>query len=360
MPDALPIVPPDAIDAPWLTAALRASGHDVEVRGVTTEQIGTGQIGDTFRLTLDYAGGPPAGAPRSVIGKFPSANAESRQAARLFRIYQAEALFYRELAATAGMRVPHPYLALFDEETHDFVLLLEDLGHLRGGNQMTGCTLAEARVVVREAARLHASHWEDPRLYASSWINRPETAWSFYTAEQMRGVWPGFVERHGPSLAPEVLDVARRLVEGFDRWNAPRGGPRSLAHNDLRPDNLLLGDRNGVPEVVVVDWQTMTFSYGASDLTYFLSGALPPDMRRAHEAEFIASYLEELARGGVRDYGEREFMRDYRHFSFTAAAIAIGSSMSVKRTERGDAMFMAMLEGAARHVLDLDALAVLA
>lgn len=353
-----PIVEPQAVDAAWMTRALRAAGYAVELESLAVVPIGTGQIGDTFRYTPAYAGDVPPHAPRSLIGKFPAANEDSRRAARHFGIFKAEAYFYAELATSAGMRVPRPLLSLFDEATHDFVLLLEDLGHLRVGNQMVGCTLAEARVVVREAARLHASHWEDPRLYAADWIHRPRTAWGFYTAEQMRSVWPGFVERHGPGLAPEVFEVARRLVAGFDRWNAPRSGPRCITHNDLRPDNLLLGEGDD-PEVVVVDWQTMTFNCGAIDVGYFLGGALPVEQRRACEPELLASYLDELARGGVRNYGEAEFMRDYRHFAFTGAVMAIGSSMSVKRTERGDAMFMAMLTGAARHVLDLGALDVL-
>lgn len=352
------IVTPDRIDADWMSRALRTQGYEVVIAGLHARAIGTGQVGDTFRYTLDYRGTPPDIVPRTLIGKFPAADVDSRNAARHFGIFKAEASFYSHLAASAGMRVPRPYLTLFDEETHDFVLLLEDLGHLRSGNQMLGCTLAEARVVVREAARLHASHWEDPRLYAAEWINRPRTAWGFYTAEQMHAVWPAFVERHGPGLAPEVFEVARRLVAGFERWNAPRGGPRCITHNDLRPDNLLLGEGDE-PEVVVVDWRTMTFNCGAIDLGYFLGGALPPALRRAHEQELIAGYLDELARGGVHGYGHPEFMRDYRHFAFTGVVMAIGASMSVKRTERGDAMFMAMLEGAARHVLDLDALAAL-
>lgn len=353
-----PIVAPQDVDSPWMTRALRAAGLAVEVASLRAVPVGTGQIGDTFRYTLTYASGAEAKAPRTLIAKFPSANEDSRKAARHFGIFKAEAYFYAELANSAGMRVPRPYLSLFDEDSHDFVLLLEDLGHLRAGNQMTGCSLAEARVVVREAARLHASHWDDPRLHSASWINRPSTAWGFYTTEQMHAVWPGFVERHGPSLAPEVMEVGRRLVEGFEQWNAPRSGPRCITHNDLRPDNLLLGEGED-PEVVVVDWQTMTFNCGAIDLGYFLSGALPPEVRRAHEGELLASYLVELSRCGVRGYGEADFMADYRHYAFTAAIMSIGSSMTVKRTERGDAMFRAMLTGAAQLVLDHDALAVL-
>jgi len=349
------IVTPAEVDCAWMTQALRAAGHAVEVVSLAALPIGTGQLGDTFRYTLEYAGDTPAGAPRTLVGKFPSSDEDSRNAARHFGIFRTEAFFYAELADAAGMRVPRPLLSLFDEDSHDFVLLLEDLGHLRVGNQMTGCTLVEARVVMREAARLHASHWDDPRLYAAPWIQRPHAAWGFYTAEQMRAVWPGFVERHGPRLAAEVLEVARRLVGRFERWNAPRNGPRCITHNDLRPDNLLLGDGDD-PDVVVVDWQTMTFNCGAIDVGYFLGGALPPEVRHAHESELLAIYLDELARGGVRDYGATQFMRDYRHFVFTGAVMAIGSSMTVKRTERGDAMFLAMLTGAARHVLDLDAL----
>jgi len=48
-----------------------------------------------------------------------------------------------------------------------------------------------------------------------------------------------------------------------------------------------------------------------------------------------------------------------RRQSFFGVMMAIVSSMLVERTERGDRMFMTMLQRHCQHVLDTDALATL-
>jgi len=54
-----------------------------------------------------------------------------------------------------------------------------------------------------------------------------------------------------------------------------------------------------------------------------------------------------------------ECYRDYVRATFAGLIMAVGASMLVERTERGDKMFMAMAERHAQHALDLDAIATL-
>jgi thiamine kinase-like enzyme len=356
MTNPLPILPPGDIDAAWVTRALAEAGIGGTVESIAIAPVGTGQVADTFRISIGYSGTPPTGAPASLVGKFPSADPGSKAAAKMFNIYRNETLFYQRLAATARMRVPKPYVALFEYESHDFVVLLEDLGGSRQGDQMRGCTLEEARIVAREAARLHASHWDDPALLAADWVLKPDAAWGFYTAEIMNQLYPGFVERYAARLAPEVREVADALVANYATWNARLPTHRAITHNDFRPDNMLFATRPDAPPVVVVDWQTMTLGTGAVDLVYFIGGAFDRETRLKHEGELIDIYLDELRAGGVRDYGRDALMADYRHLSFVGCVMAIGASMLVKQTERGDLMFMTMLERAAHHALDLEAM----
>ena len=58
---------PGDIDAAWLTAVLAEGGVDAEVRSFTAKSVGTGQIGDSVRFTLDYARRGD-GAPDSLVG----------------------------------------------------------------------------------------------------------------------------------------------------------------------------------------------------------------------------------------------------------------------------------------------------
>ena len=54
----------DDLTSDWLTDVLRGSGAlgDARVTAFTTAPIGTGQMGDSFRIGLTYAG-DAAGAP---------------------------------------------------------------------------------------------------------------------------------------------------------------------------------------------------------------------------------------------------------------------------------------------------------
>ena len=68
------IVTPAEVSTEWLTAALRAHDIDAEVAAFEIEQVGTGQLGETRRFHLQYKGSPPANAPATLVGKFPSDN----------------------------------------------------------------------------------------------------------------------------------------------------------------------------------------------------------------------------------------------------------------------------------------------
>src|SRR5205085_7757262 len=114
---------------------------------------------------LEYDGTAPAGAPASVVGKFPSANAVAAESGKNMGFYRSEVMFYRELAHRARIRTPSVYVAEIDAG-NDFTLLFEDLAPATQGAQFNGCTLEEAGSALREAALLHSSFWNDRELMA--------------------------------------------------------------------------------------------------------------------------------------------------------------------------------------------------
>ena len=61
---------------------------------------------------------------------------------------QCEARFYQEIGVANPLRPATPYFVAFDPATHEFILVLEDLGHLRVNDQLVGCSVADAEVVV--------------------------------------------------------------------------------------------------------------------------------------------------------------------------------------------------------------------
>src|SRR6202040_2363430 len=104
-------------------ALLRAGALASGARGGSFEHrpIGTGQMAGTTRfvLTYDEAGAGPA----SVVGKFASADDQSRGTGLALRAYEIEVRFYQEVAARVGARVAATYVAEVEPETGWFRLL---------------------------------------------------------------------------------------------------------------------------------------------------------------------------------------------------------------------------------------------
>jgi len=348
---------PEQITTGWINDLLRGNGFEGGVESFQIAPIGSGQLAESRRLSLSYADGDGQAGPASIVGKFPSTDAVSRETCRTLNLYRNEVLFYKELSAHAGIFVPPLLAADVDPETHDFVLIFGDMSFCRAGNQLDGMSVDEGRWALREAARLHASHWNDNALMKRPWISVPQTAQDFYTTELVEQAWVQFRSLFSERIEPEIQEVCERFVKAHRMWNVPLDTPRCLTHNDFRPDNMLIDDAAG--RIATVDWQTVNMLSSGMDVAYFIGGSMFTDDRRAHEQDLLNFYYDELTGNGVRYYSFDQFFRDYRHYSFAGMAVALAAIVLVKRTPRGDDMLLTMLERHARHVLDLNALQLL-
>jgi hypothetical protein len=343
---------PAAIDADWLTAVLQAGGVDAVVKSFTAKAVGTGQIGDSVRFTLDYA---RAGddAPASLVGKFPSAGEESRNTGVALGNYLREVRFYQQLAPTALIHTPRCYFTDVDEATSEFVLMMQDLAPAEQGDQLTGVSLEQARLVVVEGAKLHASHWGDDGLDELPWVSGSKAAPASVATDGMVGaLWQGFKDRYGPRLQPRWVQTGDWLAQRFTGFGTEHDGPRCLTHNDFRPDNMMFATAAGGDPVTVLDWQSFAYGAGPTDLAYFLAGALTPEVRRAHEAELLGLYLDTLVAHGVSGYGMDDLKRHYGRGAYLLFGTAFFAAMIVTQTERGDRMFLQMLGSASDHMWD--------
>jgi len=349
---------PAAITPPWLSAVLHASGVDAEVRAFTMTPVGSGQIGDSMRFVLDYA---RAGddAPRSLVGKFPAAGAESRSAGVSLGNYAREVKFYLHLAARARIRTPRVFFTAVDAASHDFVLMMEDLAPAAQGDQLRGVTLPQAFLVMDEAAKLHASHWQDDALDALAWVMGAKAApASPLGPAVLQPVWAGFCDRYRERVTPLARSVGEALCAGITAYGN-RSGPRCLTHNDFRPDNMMFATPAGGHAITTLDWQSIGYSTGATDVAYFLGGAITPAERHEYETALVDAYLAALAREGVAAYARTDFMHDYALGSFQLFLTAFFAAMVVTRTTRGDDMFFQMLNGASAQIEDHAALELL-
>ena len=353
MTTGIAVVTPDQVTPAWMTQALARRNLDATVESLRMEQVGTGQLGETRRFHLQYRGTPPPDVPKSVVGKFPSANAVAADSGKSMGFYRSEVMFYRELAHRAKIRTPAVYVAEIDA-SNDFTLLFEDMAPARQGDQFRGCTLDEARKALKEAALLHAAFWNDRELMTQPWLYVPEGAQGFYTTELIERSWAHVCTHYTDYLTPEFRLVGDRYVRNHAYWNRPRPFPKCFSHNDFRPDNMLFGGPG--ERICVVDWQTSNFLGSGMDVAYFLSGIFDRQTRKTHERALLKGYHDDLVQQGVRDYSFDHLLRDYAHYSFAVIAVAIAATLIVKRTERGDKMLMHMALGGALQALDNDAL----
>jgi len=338
----------------WLTLRLQAAGllDAGAVTAIAWEPIGTGQVGDSARFTLTYD--PPGAGPPTIAAKFAAADPASRATAAALGLYAKEVGFYRDLAAKLTIRTPRALASEISPDAGDFVLLFEDLGPARGGNQLAGCSIEDAREAVRQLAGLHAPSWGNAALTGAAWLQPPPGA-----LDLLRGAYPQatqvFAERYADNLAPELMGVCLQLAERGEDWFGRVAAIPCLIHGDYRLDNLLFDIRGGAEPVGVLDWQTVTVGSGPTDLAYLLGAGVGTSLREGHEDELVALYCEVMTHAGV-PLSRAAIWDDYRRGALHGVSTAVFSAAFVERTPRGDAMFLDMARGACQLALEHDSL----
>jgi hypothetical protein len=334
-----------------LTPAFLSEALGRSVTEVTLQPVGTGQVADSARITFVWD--PPGAGPPTLVAKVTSASDISRAIAGVTRTYEIEVGFYNDLAPQIAINAPACHFAAHDPTTGAYCVILDDLAPCEQGDQMRGCTVDEAALALRELPELHAPAWDGPLLDKLPWIRRREPAEAEFASTFLTSLLPGFFDRYADRLDDDVIAMSERAIPKAARGASPQQGA-TIIHNDFRCDNLMFGG----PRVWVLDWQTVAIGDALLDVSYFLGGSLLVDDRRQHEEELVRTYVEDLtSRGIVIDFDEG--WTRYRRNAFAGLVMAIGASMNVERTERGDEMFVAMASRAGRHILDLDAEALL-
>lgn len=322
--------PTEAIDA------ARAAFPGATVASAAPLGTGVGLLSSLTRVR--FADGT------SVIVKAPSRDATARTISQRFGYYAREAGTYRDLLPRPGVHAPRCY-GVFDTPDGP-TLVLEDLGHLRGGDQVVGATPAEAFAAADHLAALHAAFWNDPALAVSTWLPGPTDRVIAGYGELFALTWPAFRDRM-QGAAPEAhLDAAERAIACFDDvCRRFAEAPRTLLHGDHRLDNLLFDDDG---TVTTLDWQLAAWGRGPYDLALFAAGSISTDTRRACEDELVARYHHGLVTRGVDGYSLDDCRRDYRLAHVLNLPNPVTALVAVPgATERG----RTMLETNARRAL---------
>ncbi len=347
--DGIP-VHPDEVTPEWLGSILGG-----KVSNVSWKPIGTGQVGDSVRFTLQ---GPDVGTkiPATLAGKFPAADETSRATAALFGLYRKEVRFYKDAASKLDVRAPRVHFAQTCDEGQRFCLIFEDLGPARQGDQIAGCSLDDAREAIRQAAAIHAPSWGRRDMLEADWIQpAPDIA------ERVDAMYPQaqaiFHDRYKDLLEPQFMSICDEFAGLTDRYHRSNDQQQCLVHGDFRLDNMLFGIRGGAEPIAILDWQTVTSGKAMTDIGYFLGcgiGQLGLD----HEDELLELYLNDMTARGV-SLTRQTIDHDYRVGILHGVTTAVFSAAFVERTQRGDANFLSMARGACALALKHDSIAAL-
>ena len=330
----------------WLSEALGR-----EVTGLTSTPVGTGQMGSCFRVALR---GDP-GLPATVLLKLPADDPGVR--AMVAGAYRAEVRFYTDLASTVSVHVPACHFTSEVAEDGTFAMLLEDLAPAEQGDQVAGCTPAQARAAAVNLAGLHGPRWCDPSLLEVDGLNLNGPEDAALLASVHGPATETFLTQLGDAVSPATREILLGCVEVAEQWSLARQERYGLVHGDYRLDNLTFSADD--PDTVwAVDWQTLSLGLPARDLSYLIGTGLPVELRREHEREVVAAYHHALAGHGVEGYSFEQAFDDYRFALLQGPLVSVFGCAYGARSERGDAMFTAMVERSCAAMRDHDTLAM--
>ncbi|EFC84112.1 oxidoreductase family protein [Parafrankia sp. EUN1f] len=364
---------PHHVTPQWMTAVLRRGGTDTEITGLRHEPVGGGQLSSSYRFHLTAAPDATDPAPPSVVLKLAAGTPAAR--AQIAPGYLSEVGYYRSFAAGAQIRVPRCWSADITTDGHSFTLVLEDAHPSRPGSQVHGATLAQAHAAIRNLAGLHAPYWGQQGLRdTASWLRHTDEAGISFLGELLATATTPFVDRFGADLSPADLDTLHRTADLFGRWGRHIGARHSLIHGDYRLDNLLFSDTADTdnPEatddpgatgirVTAVDWQSLEIGFPGRDVAYFLSTALHPDLRRAHEKTLLRTYHDRLLQLGVADYPFEACFGDYRLGTLQGPLLTVLGAIYATNepTESSHRMFLSMATNTCAAIRDLGTLGLL-
>jgi len=343
---------PADITAAWLGSVL---GADVSAVDVTA--IGTGQTGATYRVTATYsaysAGTELSPPPTSFAVKLGAQDDTVRE--RVALAYRSEVEFYSTVRDNVAIPVPDCFHSEISADGADFVLLLADMAPAIQGDQIAGCSPAEAALAVQALAGLHGPSWRDRRWFDLPSIVMPKPG----DAEAAKGLGDIAVmatditlKQLGGSVSDEDRDTLTTAMGLVTPWLLAEPDRFSLMHGDYRLDNLLFDpDRT---HVTVVDWQTVGLGLPTRDLAYFSATSLLPEIRPTVERGLVEQYHKALLSYGVTEYEGETCWNDYRLGVLQAPLItALGFAFAAS-TQRGDEMMLTMLHRGCQAIRELD------
>ena len=328
----------DDLDPAWLAARLGLN----ESCDVDVSPIGSGQVANCYRVAMLHDGVQIA----SAVAKTPSSDPTSRATASLQQLYLRETSFYQHLAPIISTRTPHCFAVEHDDDDN-FFLLLEDMHPAHLIDQFDGLDEQMAKIGLAQLAALHGPTMHRGELHDARWLNGVSNALRPLYSAVVPTLFTSFLERYEASVSASTYSFVEKLGEDLELFSAYHSDFACVTHGDFRTDNLLFDAKATAVPLCVVDWQTVAVSSPMLDVAYFLTTSLGVEERERLEMRLLDFYLDELTVYGV-DYPREVMLSEYARYTLQPIVMLVAAAGLVERTERGDRMFLTMIERGVR------------
>ncbi len=314
-------------------------------------------IGTTTRIRLAIEHNGPQNLPRRWFVKLPSLIWRARMITALPRLLHTEIRFYNEVAQAVPVAVPR-FLAAQSKPGKGATLVLRDITECGAipGNPGDALTVEQAAPVVKQLARFHAHFWNKTDLLQTYyWLAGPVRRLEDYLGTALAvPLMKRGLHRAGKLIPPALQALAIYYARHRRRaMHFLSNAPQTLVHHDCHPGNLFWNQS----QPGFLDWQLVRVGDGIGDLAYFLATALKPEIRRLHEMNLLAIYVQNLQDNGVTGIDTKTLLQRYRaHVTYPFEAmilsLAVGGLMGLENNQE-------LIYRTATAVEDLDAFAAI-
>ena len=323
---------PNELTIDWAQCVVNKHYPDIVVSNVDIVSV---DIGTTTRIRVRVEHNEPTIFPGLWFVKLPSLAWRARLITALPGLLHTEVRFYSEVARSVSVTIPN-FLAAQSQLGGGATLVLTDITETGATAGSPGDTLTfpQASRVVEQLAKFHACFWNTDNLDpAYRWLAGPVRRLEDFLGTAMAVPLMKRGLRQAGELVPSTLH-AQAVHYARYRRQAMRfltDAPQTLVHHDCHPGNLFWNQS----QPGLLDWQLVRFGEGISDIAYFLSTALSPEIRRLHEARFIAIYAQCLEDSGIAGIDSKTLMQRYRAhlvypFEAMIVTLAVGGMMNLE------------------------------
>lgn len=306
----------DRITRQWLTDVVCPPGSGVTV---TDFDFGENDDGTTNRrrVYLKYSREDPS-LPPSVFCKATQDLSNRLLVGHTGGAY-CETVFYNDVRGLLNIEAPHSYLAHYDPDTFNSIIVLEDVSRrarfCRHDDQITFDQLAtQIELLAEMHGRFLDGRDKEALARLPTWPDRFANTKRFGLEERCKtgfqkaeGVVPDRLFRRGDEVWPATL-------ASVERHHAL---PHTLTHGDVHLRNAYLTTAG---RIGMADWQCASRGHWGRDLAYVLSVSPTIENRRKWEPDLIRLYLDLIERKSGSKIPVADAREAYRQQLFSVLA----------------------------------------